>query len=72
MAQNSEMIRTAAANLEKVEEDLHKSESKIEANSAKGIEIAHQRKVDGLKKEDRRRDEERNCNKEGTGCKRGV
>ena len=50
MAQNSEMIRTAAANLEKVEEDLHKSESKIEANSAKGIEIAHQRKVDGIKK----------------------
>ena len=29
---------------------MQKSESKIEANSAKGLEIAHQRKVDSFKK----------------------
>ena len=73
MAQNSEMIRTAAANLEKVEEDLHKSESKIEANSAKGLEIAHQRKVDSFKKKiDAATKKKEAVTKEGTRCKRGV
>ena len=50
VAQNSDLIRSAAANLAKVEEDLHLGEGNVEANSAKGLEIAHQRKVDALKK----------------------
>ena len=50
VAQNSDLIRSAAANLAKVEEDLHLGENNVEANSAKGLEMAHQRKVDALKK----------------------